>query len=357
MTELVLHIGDMKTGTTSIQSALLAQDWQGATRRVCYPTAPGQPYHHALVEFIRQNNTEQVTRSFDEIRERIETSDAEIAVISSELLEEFPAEQVMEVFARHLPDLVPTMRVLAYVRPHAERVMSSWTQQMKLGFFSEGVEDFLPGFLSRGKLAYSQRFGAWRDIVGPRLTLRPMIRSALAGGDVVQDFMAQVLPGDSLTFPPRQEINETLSIADLALLRRLHQHPKRVLDDRTRDAHMRMGEYLAYTLSALPRSGSPRPALSRAAYERIRETCTEDARLLDETFFDGRPMQDALLAAEAKVTEEAQSLDPADHLGPEELRLSEVYAVLLHDLVSGAPVRINEVLMQRIDAVMRGSGD
>lgn len=354
MAELVLHIGDMKTGTTSIQSALLKQNWQGTDRKVCYPVPPGQPYHHDLVELIRLGETERVNGWFEFLRRTVGESDAEVAVISSELLEEFPPEQVLEIFSHQMPEHAPTMRVIAYARPHAERVMSSWTQQVKLGFFSEGVEEFLPGFLARRKLAYYERFGAWRDAVGGRFTLRPMIRKALLNGDVVEDFMEQILPGARLTFPAGTEINETLGIADLAMLRMIHQHPRRHPDDRTHDVRMRMGEYLAYILSALRRPESPRPTMSRAAYDQVFEACEEDARMLDRSFFNRTAMSDALKTAGLRVTEEPQSLEAADYLTAEELRLAEAFALLLHDLMKGAPNRLNEVLMERITGVMHG---
>lgn len=355
MVELVLHIGDMKAGTTSIQSALLKQGWSGSERKLCYPVSPGQPNHHDLVELIRMKERVRVRGWFDHIRHLIDESDPDVVVISSELLEEFPAAQILEIFARHLPEFADEMRVLAYVRPHAERALSSWSQQVKLGFFSEGIEAFVPDFLARGKLNYFDRLNAWRNELGRRFTLRPMIPDQLLNGDVVQDCMARILRGETLSFPAGTRINETLSIADLALLRRLHRHPQRYPDGGTFDVRMRMGEYLGYILAAAPRPASPRPAMSRAAYERIFETCADDAAMLDRSFF-GRPlMSEALKAAGRRLSEQGQSLNAEDHLTPEELRLVDGLGGLLHEMMRSAPKPLNEMLMGRIYATMRGS--
>ena len=74
--------------------------------------------------------------------------------------------------------------------------------------------------------------------------------------------------------------------------------------------------------------------------------------MVDRSFFNRTAMSDALKAAGMRVTEEAQSLEAADYLTAEEMRLTEAFAILLHDLMKGAPNRLNEVLMERITGVM-----
>ncbi|WP_150282798.1 hypothetical protein [Salipiger aestuarii] len=354
MTQVFLHIGDMKTGTTSIQRALMRGSWSGVDQTLCYPVTEGHPYHHPLGSAIHRGDKAAVAQQMSAIYARIKKSGADVAVISTELLEEVPAVEVMRVMRDHLGEFAEGLKVIAYVRPHAERVLSSWVQVTKLGLSFKTQADFY-GKLAPGKLAYADRFGAWRDLIGDRFVLRPMIRAELAGGDVVQDFLEIVFGSQSVEAERDLELNESLSLSDLVLLRHLHKHPRRMPQKNTRGARMRMGEYLSYILSAMPRRRDKRPMLSRELYERIRQERSADADALDKAFFSSSIMSDALVRAAEKTVPAEQPLEAADYFSADQIRHINAFSILLHDMVKFAPEVMNVCLTQKVYATMRES--
>lgn len=331
--ELVFHLGDRKTGSTSIQKALATKAWDCPTVALHYPaTATHIPLAKSLTEPAQMPKRDE---RFRRLVRQIERAEADVAVISAEHFESVPPPVLKEAIATYLPAYKDAVRLIAYVRPHADRVVSSYTQQIKMGLFADDLDAFHRRTKKNRRFYYADRFAAWRAHFGDRFTLRPMIRDRLAGGSVVQDFFDYVLDGAPFTLTEKAS-NESLCLEDLALLRELH------LAVRGAGKHAKLqdalgGRLAQILLAAKPRSQETKPRLHARLVPKIRRSYAADARALDRSFFDDAPMTAALEAAGTKVVEAPQSVRIEDHYTADEVRALRAWCAPLAEIVAVEP--------------------
>lgn len=347
--EIVLHVGDRETGSSAIQAALAAGAATAPGRRVAYPA---RTQHRGLAEALVPGRVPpaEVDRRWREAARRLQAAEADIAVVSAESFESVDPALLARTLAAHLPDHAGRIRVIAYVRPHAERVLSSWAQMVKIGRFAGSPAEFHAMTRDKGLCTYAPRFAAWRAAFGPAFTLRPLIRDRLAGGDVVADFFTWLFAGQPFDLAPLPARNDSLGIADLAMLAAFHAQggpkPGAAPGPWLAEARQRAGWYLASRLAAADGgtgAGGARPALDPALAARIVADYATDAAALDAAFFDTAPgetgpMAAALAAAPARATADGPpSLALADHYGPEAQRIITILGRLAGDMLTRDP--------------------
>lgn len=362
MTRLIFHIGDKKTGTSAIQQALVRGAWRCDAVRLAYPVGADRPKHHWLATGFVKRNQARIDTQFAHLAQMIAQLEADVAVISSELFQDVDPARLAEAIARHLPDHADRAEVIAYARPHAARLVSSYAQVVKLGHFTGDLERFADTRLADGRLKMAERFERWRAVFGARFTLRPMQRDHLEGGDVVRDFLHHALAGAAFELDALPGANESLSVGELALLRRFHillarQHKalRDAVGGKTLDkARNRIGDRLAVHLAARAARGGERLHLHRALAERVAAGCAEDASRCDAAFFAGTPMQDALRDAAERAPETAQSLSVKDHFPPELYRQLPVWAGIIRDMVLHDPQGWNGYFLELLNDSFRG---
>lgn len=299
MTErLVLHIGDRKSGTTAIQDTLSRGAWEAkGAPELLYPTDGLN--HVPLIRGLREYEDPSDNAQFSAVAETIRASNAEVAVISAEHFEVMPPQIVRANIDRHLPDFTDRMQIVCYLRPHAGSYVSRYAEQTKLGDAHGTPGAFLKRMVTRRRLHYAERMAAWKAEFGDALTVRPVIRSELARGDVVADFMALALPGRAVTFEPAERPNASLSLEDLALMRIVQDQLRA---DGIKAAFMRKtGKRLGHALQACaPENQTPfRPWRDLAVS--LRQEFEADARATDAAWFDAPLMTDALNNAVEKA--------------------------------------------------------
>ena len=131
--DLVIHLGDRKTGSTSIQKTLTDGLWTSGSRSLYY-TANGHngPLAHALATGANADNIQQ---RFTNLGRRIarHAAKADVAVVSSEGFEDVSPKTLKMALEAYLPEYAGTVRLIAYVRPHGARVLSGYSEQIKRG--------------------------------------------------------------------------------------------------------------------------------------------------------------------------------------------------------------------------------
>lgn len=334
--ELVFHIGDHKTGSTSIQQALV----QGAVRcdhtSIAYPVGKTRLNHKVAADSLfRKDMAKRKRRAFKTLQKRMAAAEADIGIVSAESFETVKPVALQKAIANFLPEHAETARVIAYVRPHAERILSSYTQVLKLGNFTGTLEEFARHSERVGRYVYTPRFEGWRDTFGDRFELRPMIRDRLYQGDVVKDFLSYVLRSEDFTLAEVVGANESLSINDVVMLRAFHRMPK--TGQRKVDVRGKAGWHFARVLADLPNANTTRLGLHKSLMDEIEAAYRADAEALDAAFFDGTPMADALDRAHAKALPQAQGLELGDHFDPEAARMIRIWAALVDDLLARQP--------------------
>lgn len=325
--QLFLHVGDCKTGSTILQTMLAQGDCTPQRTRLFYP---GQGAHGQLARSLGDRRKDLYPARWNGIARRLGGTDWDVAVLSSELFEFISPDRVAEAVRVHLPEHADSLRVIAYVRPHASRFVSQFAENLKLGHSTGNLEEFHDRFVPAGRLDYATRLGKWRDRFGDRLIVRPFLRARLRDGDVRRDFLSLILGGEEYTLRDSgQDDNAALPVADLALMRML-QRRFHDLTEVDVEARVAFGKHFGRLLRDLP---STLPAeklrLSHSIYARLLETCRSDAEQVDSEWFDTPCFLPELEKAAADVAETAQSLEPADYHGPETLRLMQAWAELI----------------------------
>ncbi len=233
-TDLLLHIGLMKTGSTSIQRIMRAEREELTRQGVC-PLISLRKHMldqiQTLVAKVAKENSSALVGEGQAITRRIATEvrragNPRLFIASSEMIASncSSAEEIAQLGALLKP-LFSRVRILIYLRRQDLHKASMYTQSLR----SRGIP--APPQLRTGDRVYDYDalLRRWATVFGEdNIVPRIFEREALLNGDVVDDFMGVV--GVNLPLPsnhPLRESNPSLSVVGQALLRRISAHLRR----------------------------------------------------------------------------------------------------------------------------------
>ena len=282
----VLHIGDPKTGSSSIQEVLRHRQWDSPQATLDYPDQLNAfPLANALSD---PKQAAQRAARWGSLAAWLRAAPADVAVVSAEQFFRVDPGVLLDTMNEFLPEHLQSLRVIAYVRPHANRLVSAFMQRSKAGLYQGDMEAFFDRSQGENLLRYAPRFQRWREVFGARFTLRPMIRSQLLNGDVVNDFMDFALNGAPFTLRGTVQANTSLPLEHLAGLREVQAILKRnQIPGGTRHS---VGDHVGRTLARIRPGAGTRLQISQALYHDIKAYCQSDAAALDAGFFGGQPL-------------------------------------------------------------------
>ncbi len=291
---LVLHIGDPKTGSSSIQWVLFGKGWQCDTCSLEYPDSLNA---YSLAKALGRGAPEgQADARFRPVARWLAKSQADVAVISAETLALLDPKVVAAAVDRYFPEHGAGMQVVAYARPHVSRILSAYAQRTKVGRIHTSLEAFLAAARPRKLMTFHDRFDKWRKVFGDRFLLRPMERQALRDGDVVADFLGIALDKAPFRLLTPTQVNSSMSVEALAGLRVVHDVLENfALGGNTQHA---IGARINDLVAEAGGAGT-KLRLSQAMYDRVCTVCIGDAELLDRDFF-GAPVMTGALQNAAK---------------------------------------------------------
>jgi hypothetical protein len=335
---LIFHIGDPKTGSTSIQATLAGGHVSLASGTIFYPLKMDfNAYRSRTLEFHSTDvaRAEAAERAFKSLARRIKASDADYVILSGEAIWQVPAYQFKAVVERFFRDAADEIRIIAYARPHASRFLSSYAELTKAGralALSESLEDNHRSMAARRSLMYAERFATWKASFGDEFVVRPLITDELYNGSVVDDFLSVAL--DTLDFEVSivDVFNASPMLGDLMRIK----HIQRILEPEVEPiVRLRLGWEMNRILARLdPTEPGARLQLHKSLALDIQSTYVNDARIMDREYFGAASFfEDQLQAAVNDAIETPQSTEPADHLSPTELRSLEAMARLVTRLV------------------------
>lgn len=348
---LIIHIGDHKTGSTSIQLALAQQRVSLKGYSLFYPAKLANNVLRAQCLAYGEANTpamrQKAAKPLRKLADRVRMSEADFVVISAEELEIVKAELFHDIVQTFFIDTADEIRIIGYVRPHAPRLLSSFAERTKIGVLrvlSRTLEEFAAVKQLDGEFIYLQRFLAWRRMFGENFLLRPMIRSELYQNSVVKDFVHHAFGGVEFEISGTGAANESLYLEDLMRLKMLQ---KEIRD--ARDLRLKLGWEFSRLLGTLPPSPTrTKLQLHRSLAQDIHDTYMDDARAMDLMFFDGRPlMETELQRAVETARDQPQSTDPKDHFTASELRSLEIMSKLIAGLLANKDVDWPSFLHQK----------
>lgn len=323
VTRLILHVGDCKTGSTSIQAALRAAEADAAGPSLFY----GVPVNHNFLvdPLLSPTDPSSAEKVFADAARTLANADAEVAVISAEMAEFVDPDVLASYLQRYLPRWVPDLTVIAYVRPHGARLLSGYAENIKKGDYTGSLPDFLNHLTRRGDLFYAPRFEKWRTVFGNQFILRPFRCAHLIAGCVVRDFFNTAFGAPDLSVVPRRE-NEGLCLEDLAMLRYIHKNWRARAGGKKISGADAFGWNIPSLLAASPRQHRTALALDLKLAERIATMFSDDAAQTDEAFFQGAPMVGAFDQMQKTALPVAQSIKAEQHLSADEIRCLDIFA-------------------------------
>lgn len=345
---LVIHIGDPKNGSTSIQKTLAEALWQSGNRSVVLSPNRNEV---ALGKAMRKNaGPNEKAKRFPELADWARSADADYGVVSSEFLTRAKPREFKEALDQYLPEFSENCRIVAYVRPHADRFVSTYAQRVKMGLF---VQDMAPLFDTMGAdrfLTYHKRFTRWRSVFGERFVLRPFVREGLRDQDVVSDFLHIVLEGEPFTLQQADNANQSLGVRQIAGMR-VFQNTL-ITEGVPKVLRTIIGGAVGYSVGHVPGAKDEKLALDRSLMEQVDRRFRADARQTDDTFFDSPWLENALDRSLEKARPEPQSTQPLDHLTSGKIKEIEQIAKDCVTRAEGTPK-----IWRAVNSVLRGYVD
>ncbi|OWU72419.1 hypothetical protein ATO1_22275 [Phaeobacter sp. 22II1-1F12B] len=299
---MIFHIGDPKTGSTSIQQTLFERTWNSPNHDIAYPDALNAlPVARAL-----KKSPEDSAASFRKIRKWLDAQTADAAVISAEHFAPVKPEALKEVIDRFLPAYADRVHIIAYARPHIPRLISSYSQRVKARGIKQDLNRFCTDAANNGKFRLSERFHEWRNVFGTDFTLRPMVRNRLYKGDVVYDFLREILKTEDFAVNSSGHANISPTLDHLACLLEVHKALNKAKI--SEDLRTVVGRLLATKLTATPAASGDKLKMPRNLLPLLQEAYAEDAAALDSEFFDGPLFTNELKKAEDSATDTPQKI-------------------------------------------------
>jgi hypothetical protein len=343
MTKLVFHLGDRKSGSTAIQTALAARNWTCDSVRLLYPHG-NKINHNSFARSLTGSYSKTLTAPLiEEILDEIRADPPDVVIISAEDFEDVDPTVLRATIEAYMPEMLADARFIAYVRPHAERFPSSFAERVKAGHFYGTLTGLHSMLHKRKAFVYAPRFLNWREVFGAAFTLRPLIRDLLYRNDVVADFLQFALQTDDFTLTTTPDANESLSLENLAILRQLHL---RLSEGKTKvaDHQSTIGRALARRMNESAFRDGTKVRIHKALAEEVRQQYAEDAAAVDAAFFTGTPLTDALNAAPQKAVDQEQSVLIEDHFSAREQYLINTFIDQTAVLINAYPRALAEKL-------------
>lgn len=220
---LILHIGDHKTGTTSIQDFCFAHRGALAQQGINYPNdgAITTSGHHALQSWLTQPRGKPPRTKFDLEAVAplwLDRFDGATVFLSSENLRFLKVNQIKKLAA-----LLPArqVQVIAYFRAPLDRFLSGYKQHVKSSESrcSMGVAEFMDALNYDKVVDYSVVIDRWAEVYGREAVNVRSFRAAKGG--IVRDLLTTIgVDPDRLPAPhkPSNVSPDDLTIAALAVL-------------------------------------------------------------------------------------------------------------------------------------------
>ena len=304
--QLVIHIGDSKTGSSSIQQVLFERRWRASDLLIAYP--PQLSSFRLANRLLESGESLTRIRALQDLGKWVAQAEGDFAVISAEQFSRVEPAEMDRVLRKFVPGKGETARLIAYVRPHLHRFPSAFAQRLKAGSYLGTMDKFQDRALAKGDLTYTPRFAAWHKVFGERFTLRPFLRDQFFRGDVVADFIHSVTGHSTFTIEGTTVANESVSLPGLTAIRAVQRSfTESGLSSRL---HHTLGRELAQRINQAGFRADQKLRLHDSLARKLAVACLADARALDKLFFADQPiLEPALDVPPGAYLEQAQSLD------------------------------------------------
>jgi hypothetical protein len=313
-TNLTIHIGTHKTGSSAIQKFCDNQRTELLARGTLYPRCEFRFGHHDLAWALSGSGRARRDQSLtaEDIASDILAHAHGVShiLISSEDFENLDTPAIQRL--RSLFSRCETT-VVVYVRRQDSALLSIYAQRITGGVRYQGTLSELADRLKPRRLDYWKLASRWAAVFGTAaVRVRPFERSCFLEGNVIPDFLQLVgIEARGLPYSQWLDTNKSLHPLTLEMLRRLNAVP-------VEGPRRRLIRKIETIAAAYPRTTIDFPAVKRRAFlEQFRESNQRVAQtwlgrndlfleeIPEDPSFDATTVIDDLLAQTAPLRERA----------------------------------------------------
>lgn len=215
---LYLHIGQQKTGSTTLQYFLQKNREQLAKKKILYPKAFGNLKHFRLLKnntVLKKPNNKYVEEFRNELAEKKWKS----VILSDENL--FVCRLIKRaVLIDLLKEFFDDIVIVVYLRRQDEHLVSNYQQQVK-GEITLTLEEYIEHIISRNYYNYFSVIKSWEKLLpDATFNLRPF--GKLINNNITEDFCVQIGVKPSKYKHDLDRANKSKSALTIELLRKLN---------------------------------------------------------------------------------------------------------------------------------------
>jgi len=179
---IILHIGQQKTGSTSLQRFLKKNRRLLKENGILYPKSLGKNKQKVLVDIINTNSSERI-KYIDQLQSEIKSSQADTLILSEENLYNIDKDK-MKILHKILSEITNNITVVVYLRRQDCHMVSMYQQYIR-GKGIMTLEDYIEAKLDSEYYMYSRIIKKWESIFS-EIICRPY---KLQGIDSRKDFI------------------------------------------------------------------------------------------------------------------------------------------------------------------------
>lgn len=319
MKTLILHIGTMKTGTSTIQRFLSQNRDLLMQQGISYPGERDAHHNIAREIHIPLEYRKDLFGVSDLIR-AARRYPAQTILISAEGLALFSAEEVMEFIKRISKRVKVEIRVVVYLRRQDLWLQSCWLEELKTGFHNLSFVDWIRENDYRAyRTDYKALLNRWSRVVGKEnITVRVFETSQMINSSLLSDFCSTCGIVVSEEFNVPGKINVSLDVMSLSVCKFIVENLG--CTTAPRESHVTFRTNMAVArYAAMKDWGSRFPrynGLDYTLYREIRDRFTEENRNVAREYLERdtlflEPFEEKELTGLIPVSE----MDPAELLG------------------------------------------
>ena len=246
--------------------------------------------HHNLAWELNSSDLSSESHgTWKDLDKELILSNAKTTVLSSECFEDISPVSLEKWVQEKLSSAPSNIKIAIYIRPHISRIISFYTQSVKMGRFTGSIDAFIDRALRNEKNYYSKRILRWTRVFGEEnVIIRPYIREHLVNQNVICDFASQVLNYNSdflLPFAPKLNVNSSPSREILEIIKDYSIKLKTNIDAKKSDFYNQLlfSKIRGGLMAAYPNQGDP--IADKYLVTRIYDTFREDAQEVDNRYF------------------------------------------------------------------------
>ena len=291
MKRIIVHIGQAKTGTTTLQGSLFASRDALLKHGVLYPRTirgnnhrlakayfDGPEAAHKLERRLHAGDNgaivEEATRAWNLIRDDIAKHKPATTILSSESFFSMAMNKGFSDFFELLTDMAEEVTFVAYLRAPSALYLSLYQQNLKV-------------FGDRATLEkhayYEPPLKHYLQTKHINLKVHKFDRAHLARGDIVADFTSRYLSADaaSAVCPPDATANASISAEAMKIFEEIHKGTAPSGYGHLGPFTQSMSKRIRATDSKVPGKSSPRykPGIARIVHD-----CSTDLDWVKKSF-------------------------------------------------------------------------